>query len=203
MSTSSEDAKKMWERIEYLKKHPSKETKPVELEEKTIDQAVKLISETGNPSMEMVQKKLGLNFNETRILFDVLEERGILGKFKEDGKPREILVNSQDSSPEKGVSNSNRNLVPLVVGIIIALGFVFIIYHFLPFGMALAITGGCLGTLSLDKDPKDKITRWVGIGGSWLVPVGVIVAFIQSGWLIGLLSIPAGFTAYSMAKNRR
>lgn len=87
-----------------------------------------------------------------------------------------------------------------MAGALIAILFLYGIYHFLPLGLALSITGGCLSTFTLEKE--DKRMRIVGLLGSWVYPIGVIYSFIYHGWLIGLVSIVVGFMAYRYGKAR-
>lgn len=86
----------------------------------------------------------------------------------------------------------------LTVGIAIALGFLYLIYRFLPLGTAIAITGGCLATIKSETKRVD----YVGAAGGWIYFAAVIFSFIKHGWVIGILSIILGFFAYRLAKER-
>jgi hypothetical protein len=92
-----------------------------------------------------------------------------------------------------------RTMLPLLVGLIIAGGFLYLTYRFLPLGIALVITGACLATLT--RTTQEKITHHIGLFGSWLYPVGIILTFIFNGWVLGLLSIVIGLIAYRYAKQ--
>lgn len=87
----------------------------------------------------------------------------------------------------------------LGIGLIIAGTFLYIIYRFLPLGLALVITGGCLATLSRDKN--DKVISYIGYLSAWLYPIGIIYSFIYHGWIIGLISIVLGYIGYRYAKS--
>lgn len=95
--------------------------------------------------------------------------------------------------------NRSSNYIGLVVGLVAASAFLYFIYKFFPLGISLVITGGCLAALS--RANQDKFTYYVGIAGSWLYPVGIIVTFLQNGWRLGILSIIFGFLAYRYAKH--
>lgn len=96
---------------------------------------------------------------------------------------------------------SKSNLGSIVFGLFIGVGFLFIIYRFLPLGLALVITGGALGTLANVRG--DKFALYLGTFGAWLYPIGVVVTFVQNGWKFGLLSIVLGFIAYKLAQDRK
>lgn len=95
--------------------------------------------------------------------------------------------------------NKPSNYIGLILGLAIASVFVYFIYKFLPLGIALVITGGCLATLS--RVNQDKVAYYIGIAGSWLYPVGIIITFLQNGWVLGILSVILGFLAYRYAKH--
>lgn len=77
----------------------------------------------------------------------------------------------------------------------------YLIYRFLPLGLALVVTGGALGTLALNTE--DKMSIYIGTFGAWLYPIGVFVAFWKNGWKLGLLSVVLGFIAYRLAKREK
>lgn len=93
-----------------------------------------------------------------------------------------------------------KNIVALLIGLFIAIGFLFLIYKLLPLGIALVITAGMCGAASYETD--NKYMEFLLTGGGWLWPVGVIVTFFQNGWLLGIVSIFLGFVSYSFAKTR-
>lgn len=91
------------------------------------------------------------------------------------------------------------NYLALVFGVTIAGLFLYVIYRFLPLGIAFVITGGCLATVS--RDAQDKIGYYIGTLGSWLYPIGIVYTFIFNGWELSLLSVVLGFIAYRYAKH--
>lgn len=88
----------------------------------------------------------------------------------------------------------------LSLGTAIAGAFLYIVYRYLPLGIALVITGGCIAAVSFTK--KEKIAFYTIALGTWLYPIGIVVTFIQNGWKLGILSIIIGFIAYRYAKHK-
>ncbi|OGH34542.1 MAG: hypothetical protein A3B38_00025 [Candidatus Levybacteria bacterium RIFCSPLOWO2_01_FULL_36_13] len=88
----------------------------------------------------------------------------------------------------------------LIISLIISGGFLFLIYSFLPLGIALVITGGMFGAASFEVD--NKIIEFIFTIGAWLWPIGVIVTFVQNGLVLGFISIVLGIVSYSFAKSR-
>lgn len=92
-----------------------------------------------------------------------------------------------------------KNVPFLIVGLLIGIGFIYAIFRYLPLGTAIAITGACLATVRSDNNKID----FIGATGGWVFLGGVIYSFIKSGWVVGLLSVVAGFVAYRFAKQRK
>ena len=59
------------------------------------DEAVKKILETGQASVSMLQRRLGLGYTRAARLIDAMEDEGIVGPYR-GSKPREILVNTEE-----------------------------------------------------------------------------------------------------------
>ncbi|MBI2095719.1 MAG: DNA translocase FtsK [Candidatus Omnitrophica bacterium] len=55
------------------------------------DEAKRIVLETGQASVSMVQRRLGLGYTRAARLIDMMEEDGIVGPYR-GAKPREILV---------------------------------------------------------------------------------------------------------------
>ncbi len=55
------------------------------------DRAVKMVLETGQASVSMLQRRLRLGYTRAARLIDAMEEEGIVGPFR-GSKPREILI---------------------------------------------------------------------------------------------------------------
>jgi len=62
------------------------------------DEAVKVILQTRQASVSMLQRRLGLGYTRAARLVDMMEEEGIVGPYR-GSKPREILVD-KDSLPK-------------------------------------------------------------------------------------------------------
>ncbi len=63
------------------------------------DEAVKMVLETGQASVSMLQRRLRLGYTRAARLIDAMEEEGIVGSFR-GSKPREILI--KDYKTEEG-----------------------------------------------------------------------------------------------------
>lgn len=68
------------------------------------DEAVKIILQTKQASVSMLQRRLGLGYTRAARLIDMMEEEGIVGPYR-GSKPREILVEKeglqQESQPQE------------------------------------------------------------------------------------------------------
>ncbi|MFH1777603.1 MAG: DNA translocase FtsK [Candidatus Omnitrophota bacterium] len=71
------------------------------------DQAVKLVIDTGQASVSMLQRRLRLGYTRAARLIDMMEEEQIIGGYR-GSKPREILVDSWE-----GLDNLNDDQVDL------------------------------------------------------------------------------------------
>ncbi len=69
--------------------------KPMEKDE-LYEEAVKIILETKQASVSMLQRRLGLGYTRAARMIDIMEQEGIVGSYR-GSKPREILV---DRVPE-------------------------------------------------------------------------------------------------------
>ncbi|MBN3038885.1 MAG: DNA translocase FtsK [Candidatus Omnitrophica bacterium] len=59
------------------------------------DEAVRVIMQTKQASVSMLQRRLGLGYTRAARLIDMMEEEGIVGPYR-GSKPREILVERED-----------------------------------------------------------------------------------------------------------
>jgi S-DNA-T family DNA segregation ATPase FtsK/SpoIIIE len=66
------------------------------------DEAAKLVIETGQASISILQRRLRLGYTRAARLIDMMEEEGIIGPFR-GSKPREILVNDIEEIEQKEV----------------------------------------------------------------------------------------------------
>jgi len=67
------------------------------------DEAVKMVLETGQASVSMLQRRLRLGYTRAARLIDAMEEEGIVGPFR-GSKPRDILI--KDYKAEEGEEES-------------------------------------------------------------------------------------------------
>jgi S-DNA-T family DNA segregation ATPase FtsK/SpoIIIE len=67
------------------------------------EEAKRVILETGQASVSMVQRRLGLGYTRAARLMDMMEEDGVVGPYR-GAKPREILVERPASSAEEETS---------------------------------------------------------------------------------------------------
>jgi S-DNA-T family DNA segregation ATPase FtsK/SpoIIIE len=63
------------------------------------DEAVKVILQTKQGSVSMLQRRLGLGYTRAARLIDMMEEEGIVGPYR-GSKPREILVDKDNLDQE-------------------------------------------------------------------------------------------------------
>jgi S-DNA-T family DNA segregation ATPase FtsK/SpoIIIE len=62
------------------------------------DEAVALVTKTGQASISMVQRHLRIGYNRAARIIEVMEKEGVVGP--SDGvKPREVLVTGYDKMP--------------------------------------------------------------------------------------------------------
>jgi len=68
------------------------------------EDAVKMVMETKQASVSMLQRKLGLGYTRAARLIDAMEDEGIVGPYR-GSKPREILVEAgEGGAAEKDIS---------------------------------------------------------------------------------------------------
>jgi S-DNA-T family DNA segregation ATPase FtsK/SpoIIIE len=65
------------------------------------EEAVKTVLETGQASVSMLQRRLGLGYARAARIIDTMEAEGIVGQFQ-GSKPRAILVSLQDYRAKSG-----------------------------------------------------------------------------------------------------
>ena len=64
------------------------------------EEARRVVLESGQASVSMVQRRLGLGYTRAARLIDMMEEDGVVGPYR-GAKPREILVERPKSSEER------------------------------------------------------------------------------------------------------
>lgn len=68
-------------------------------EDKLIDEAVRIVIETGQASTSLLQRKLRIGYNRAARLMDELEDKGIISG-RNGSKPRQVLVESNSGYDE-------------------------------------------------------------------------------------------------------
>ncbi len=64
-----------------------------ELEDDLLERAEEVVREYGRASISLLQRRLRIGYSRAARLIDMLEERGIIGSFEANGRPREVLDN--------------------------------------------------------------------------------------------------------------
>ena len=79
---------------------PVKEVGEIEAEEydEKYDDAVALITQTGQASISMIQRHLRIGYNRAARIIEVMEREGLVGP-SDGAKPREVLVKGYDDIP--------------------------------------------------------------------------------------------------------
>ena len=57
-------------------------------------QALKTISESGQASISMLQRRLRIGYNRAARIIDIMEKEGFIGQQETAGKPREVYIDS-------------------------------------------------------------------------------------------------------------
>ncbi len=65
------------------------------------EEAVKVILETGQASVSMLQRRLGLGYTRAARLIDMMEDEGIVGPYQ-GSKPRDILITPEEYQAKSG-----------------------------------------------------------------------------------------------------
>ncbi len=69
------------------------------------EEAKRVILETGQASVSMVQRRLGLGYTRAARLIDMMEEEGVVGPYR-GAKPREILIERPNAKKDKEIQES-------------------------------------------------------------------------------------------------
>ena len=64
-----------------------------------LEEAIKLVTETGRASTSMLQRRLGIGYPRASRLIDQLEAEGVIGP-AEGSKPREVLWNERKAEDD-------------------------------------------------------------------------------------------------------
>lgn len=65
------------------------------------EEAVRVILESGQASVSMLQRRLGLGYTRAARLIDMMEDEGIVGPYQ-GSKPRDILTNLEQYQAKAG-----------------------------------------------------------------------------------------------------
>lgn len=71
------------------------------------DQAVRVVLESGQASVSMVQRRLGVGYTRAARLIDMMEEEGIVGPYR-GAKPRDILVERPNAKKPEEVKEGSQ-----------------------------------------------------------------------------------------------
>jgi DNA segregation ATPase FtsK/SpoIIIE, S-DNA-T family len=85
---------------EMLKVHKNTAFKKFDKDD-LYEEAVKTVLETGQASVSMLQRRLGLGYARAARIIDTMEAEGIVGR-SQGSKPRDILVSLQDYRAKSG-----------------------------------------------------------------------------------------------------
>jgi len=89
------------EYIEDLMKSPKKKSSKSRFQRDEIyEEGVRIILQTRQASVSMVQRKLGVGYTKAARIIDMMEEDGIVGPYQ-GSKPREILVDSEETESKQ------------------------------------------------------------------------------------------------------
>lgn len=82
--------------VEELMKTPKKTSAARFHKDEIYEEAVRLVLQTKQASVSMLQRKLGVGYTKAARLIDMMEDDGIVGPYQ-GSKPRDILVDSLES----------------------------------------------------------------------------------------------------------
>ncbi len=89
-----------------------------ELEDDLLERAEEVVREYGRASISLLQRRLRIGYSRAARLIDMLEERGIIGSFEANGRPREILDNGNGNGQSNGSFGPGRTMADEVADII-------------------------------------------------------------------------------------
>lgn len=96
-----------WPREE---KPPWEEIMEEEQEDELLEEAIELVQRYNRASASFLQRKLRIGYPRAARIIDQLEERGIVGAIKDDGRSREVLASPDETSAELSVEASAERL---------------------------------------------------------------------------------------------
>ncbi|WP_432798027.1 DNA translocase FtsK 4TM domain-containing protein [Poriferisphaera sp. WC338] len=78
-----------------IRNTPGYKESMLEHKDELFDDAVRVVLESQRGSVSLVQRRLGIGYGRSARLIEMMEETGILGKYKE-GKPREVYMTIEE-----------------------------------------------------------------------------------------------------------
>jgi S-DNA-T family DNA segregation ATPase FtsK/SpoIIIE len=81
-----------------LKEPPKEEESDTTEYDERYDDAVALITKTGQASISMIQRHLRIGYNRAARIIEIMEKEGIVGP-SDGAKPREVLVKGYEDIP--------------------------------------------------------------------------------------------------------
>ena len=65
-------------------------------EDELLEEAIEIVKRYNRASASFLQRKLRVGYPRAARIMDQLEERGIVGPLKDDGRSREVLISAPD-----------------------------------------------------------------------------------------------------------
>ena len=82
--------------MQVVEEEPLSESDDLEDYDNRYDEAVAVVTETGQASISMVQRRLRVGYNRAARMIEMMEREGIVGP-ADGSRPREVLVRSSYS----------------------------------------------------------------------------------------------------------
>jgi S-DNA-T family DNA segregation ATPase FtsK/SpoIIIE len=84
-------------------KPPWEEMVEEEEEDELLEEAIEIVKKYERASTSFLQRKLRIGYPRASRIMDQLEERGVVGALKDDGRSREVLVSAPDEVSAEGI----------------------------------------------------------------------------------------------------
>lgn len=94
---------------EEILKDQQRATSLTRQKDELYDEAVRLIMESGQASVSILQRRLRFGYTRAARIIDTMEEEGLIGPF-EGSKPRRILIDRKEWLKENSLSNPEANI---------------------------------------------------------------------------------------------
>ncbi|MFH1578422.1 MAG: DNA translocase FtsK [Candidatus Omnitrophota bacterium] len=93
---------------EEILKEQQKSTLAISQKDELYDQGVRLVMETGQASVSILQRRMRLGYTRAARMVDAMEQEGLIGPY-EGSKPRRIIVDREEWLKENTLSKSEAN----------------------------------------------------------------------------------------------